>query len=70
LNGPKAADKTLRIELNFSDAGESHLVTVQNSVLNNWKNRPGAECSVTLTRDQFTIAVRRGVAGRWQARSV
>lgn len=53
LNGPKAQGKTLRVALNFSDTGERHLVTVGNSVLNHWKDRPGAECTVTLTRAQF-----------------
>lgn len=54
LNGPKAQGKTLRVALNFSDTGERHLVTVENSVLNHWKDRPGAECTVTLTRAQFS----------------
>lgn len=57
LNSIRAAGKTLRIELNFSDAGEHFLVTVQNSVLNHWKDRPGAECAVTLTRAQFSTAL-------------
>jgi alkyl sulfatase BDS1-like metallo-beta-lactamase superfamily hydrolase len=54
LNGPKAQGKTLRVALNFSDTGEHYLVTVENSVLNHWKDRPGAECTVTLTRAQFS----------------
>jgi alkyl sulfatase BDS1-like metallo-beta-lactamase superfamily hydrolase len=54
LNGPKAQGKILRVALNFSDSGERHLVTVENSVLNHWKDRPGAECTVTLTRAQFS----------------
>jgi alkyl sulfatase BDS1-like metallo-beta-lactamase superfamily hydrolase len=54
LNGPKAEGKVLSIGLNFSDIGEQHLITVRNSVLNHWKDRLGAECTVTLTRAQFS----------------
>ena len=54
LNGPRAEGKTLRVALNFSDTGERHLLALQNSVLNHWKDRPGAECTVTLTRAQFS----------------
>src|SRR5215472_6009653 len=54
LNGPKAEGKTLRIALNFSDAGERHLLALENSVLNHWKDRAGAECTVTLTREHFS----------------
>jgi alkyl sulfatase BDS1-like metallo-beta-lactamase superfamily hydrolase len=54
LNGPKAEGKTLRVALNFSDTGERHLLALQNSVLNHWKDRPGAECTVTLTRAQLS----------------
>jgi alkyl sulfatase BDS1-like metallo-beta-lactamase superfamily hydrolase len=54
LNGPKAEAKTLRVALNFSDTGERHLLALQNSVLNHLKDRPGAECTVTLTREQFS----------------
>lgn len=31
--------------------------SVDNSVLNHWKNRPGAQCTVTLTRPQFSAAL-------------
>jgi alkyl sulfatase BDS1-like metallo-beta-lactamase superfamily hydrolase len=54
LNGPKAQGKTLRIALNFSDSGERHLLKVENSVLNHRKEGSGAECTVTLTRAQFS----------------
>jgi alkyl sulfatase BDS1-like metallo-beta-lactamase superfamily hydrolase len=61
LNGPKAQGKTLRVALNVFDTGERH-VTVENSVLNHWKDRPGAECMVTLTRAQFSsILADRGI---------
>jgi alkyl sulfatase BDS1-like metallo-beta-lactamase superfamily hydrolase len=53
LNGPKAEGKALSIGLNFSDIRERYQLTVRNSVLNHWKDRPGAECTVTLTRAQF-----------------
>jgi alkyl sulfatase BDS1-like metallo-beta-lactamase superfamily hydrolase len=53
LNGPKATGKILRVGLSFSDTGEHHLVSVDNAVLNHWKNRPGADCTVTLDRSQF-----------------
>ena len=54
VNGPKADGKVLRVGLNFSDSGERHLVVLENSVLNHWKDRAGAECTVTLTRAQLS----------------
>ena len=54
LNGPKAEGRRLRVALNFSDTAEHHLLVLDNSVLNHWKDRPGAECTVTLTREQFS----------------
>ena len=54
MNGPKAEGKRLRVALSFSDTGERHLLALENSVLNHWNDRAGAECTVTLTRAQFS----------------
>ena len=49
LNGPKAADSALKINLVFSDLKESHVLQIQNSVLYFKKALPSPDANATLT---------------------
>ncbi len=55
LDGPKAAQKDLRMNFAFSDSGERYYVTLTNGVLNYTGNKQGddADVTYTLTRKDF-----------------
>ncbi|MCX5716201.1 MAG: MBL fold metallo-hydrolase [Candidatus Omnitrophica bacterium] len=52
LNGPKAAGKTIKINLNFKDARKQYAITLENSVLNytEGKQLKDADETITLSR--------------------
>jgi alkyl sulfatase BDS1-like metallo-beta-lactamase superfamily hydrolase len=52
LNGPKANGLKATINMSFTDTKENYLVTLENSVLNRFKNKQAkkADCTVTLKR--------------------
>jgi alkyl sulfatase BDS1-like metallo-beta-lactamase superfamily hydrolase len=52
LNGPKAADKNLAFNFNFTDSGDRYRVTVANGVLNyrSVTESPDADATISLTR--------------------
>lgn len=49
LNGPKAGDTRLTINLRFSDSGESHVLALYNGVLHHQAAPPAADANATLT---------------------
>ena len=54
LNGPKAAERDpLTLNFIFTDAGETHVLNVENGVLHHWQRDadPKAAASVRLTRE-------------------
>jgi alkyl sulfatase BDS1-like metallo-beta-lactamase superfamily hydrolase len=56
LNGPKADGKTLTVNFVFTDLGETHVLTLENSVLHHQQRpepEPTANATVRLTRDFF-----------------
>jgi alkyl sulfatase BDS1-like metallo-beta-lactamase superfamily hydrolase len=56
LNGPKAAERDpLTLNFVFTDAGETHVLNVENGVLHHWQRDadPGAAATVNLTRELF-----------------
>ncbi len=55
LNGPAADGKLLKVNLVFTDAGESFLLTVENAVLHRESRDPDPSADVTLrlTKDLF-----------------
>jgi alkyl sulfatase BDS1-like metallo-beta-lactamase superfamily hydrolase len=64
LNGPDAEDKNLRINLVFSDTGESFVLWIENAVLHHRKAAPSpnADATLTLTKEIF-IRMVAGTAG-------
>lgn len=64
LNGPKAADVNLVINLVFSDLGESHVLSIENAVLHHHKAPPDPEANATLTLTKdFFLKMLTGSAG-------
>jgi alkyl sulfatase BDS1-like metallo-beta-lactamase superfamily hydrolase len=56
LNGPDADGKTLTVNFVFTDLGESHVLTLENSVLHHERRPepdPAADVTVRLTHDFF-----------------
>jgi alkyl sulfatase BDS1-like metallo-beta-lactamase superfamily hydrolase len=56
LNGPKAAERDpLTLNFVFTDAGETHVLNVENGVLHHWQRDadPAAAVTVNLTRELF-----------------
>lgn len=55
LNGPEADGMNMKVNLIFSDLKESHVLTLENSVLHHREAEPDptADASVTLTHDLF-----------------
>jgi len=53
IDGPKAANKHLVINLVLSDTNESHVLELSNAVLHHWREAPrrDADATITLTRD-------------------
>jgi len=49
LNGPKAAESALRINIVFSDLGESWVLAIQNGVLHAHARPPAPDANATLT---------------------
>ena len=64
LNGPKAEGVALTINLVFSDLGETHVLRVENAVLNHRRAPPApdAQATLTLTRP-FFLRLLTGQAG-------
>jgi alkyl sulfatase BDS1-like metallo-beta-lactamase superfamily hydrolase len=64
LNGPEADGKDTRINFIFTDAGESYVAWLENSVLQYRRADPdpGADATIKLTRD-FLIRSATGQAG-------
>lgn len=52
LNGPRAAEKNLALNIRFTDLDEEYLLTVENGALNHKKGRssPDADATITLTK--------------------
>jgi alkyl sulfatase BDS1-like metallo-beta-lactamase superfamily hydrolase len=48
LNGPKAADSRLKINLVFTDLGRSHVLRIENGVLHHRAAPPAADADATL----------------------
>lgn len=64
LNGPKAADVHLVINLVFSDLGESHVLKIENAVLHHHQGPPDPEANATLTLSkEFFLKMLTGSAG-------
>jgi alkyl sulfatase BDS1-like metallo-beta-lactamase superfamily hydrolase len=64
LNGPKAADVDLVINLVFSDLGESHVLKIENAVLHHHQGTPDPEANATLTLTKaFFLQMITGSAG-------
>jgi alkyl sulfatase BDS1-like metallo-beta-lactamase superfamily hydrolase len=62
LDGPKADGKTLTLSFIFTDVGESHVLTLENSVLHHLRRPepdPAADATVRLTKDFFLRLVTR-----------
>jgi len=56
LDGPKAAEQEpLTLNFVFTDAGETHVLELENAVLHHWQREadPNAAATVKLTRDLF-----------------
>jgi alkyl sulfatase BDS1-like metallo-beta-lactamase superfamily hydrolase len=49
LNGPKAADKKVVLNLDVTDLGEQYVLTVEHGVLNYAGGRQAADADVTVT---------------------
>ncbi|MFN2375627.1 MAG: alkyl/aryl-sulfatase [Candidatus Binatia bacterium] len=64
VNGPGAEGKELTINFVFTDAGETHVVTLANSVLHHRRRDadPAADATIRLTRD-FLVKMSVGEAG-------
>lgn len=64
LNGPKAADAKLTINLVFSDLKESHVLRLENGVLRHHPAPPDAAANATLTLTKaFFLRMMTGRAG-------
>jgi alkyl sulfatase BDS1-like metallo-beta-lactamase superfamily hydrolase len=55
LNGPKAADADLRIELRFTDTKERYLLVVKYGVLNYFRDHKAAKPQTTVTVARATL---------------
>ena len=55
LNGPKAADEKLTVNLVFTDLGETYVLVVENGVLHHYRRDadPEANATLSLTRDAY-----------------
>jgi alkyl sulfatase BDS1-like metallo-beta-lactamase superfamily hydrolase len=64
LNGPKAADTSLKINLVFSDLGESYVLRIGNGVLHHHRAPPAADANATLQLTKpFFLQMLTGGAG-------
>ena len=64
LNGPKAGDKNLAVNLVFSDLGESYVLRIANGVLHFRKAPPATDANATLTLTKaFFLRMVTGGAG-------
>ena len=52
LNGPKANAKTIHINFVFTDSSNKYLLTLENSVLNHFKDRQDANADLTIRTDK------------------
>lgn len=59
LNGPKAADKTIILNFDFSDLKEKYMIEMVNGVLNHTPNRQSenADATITLTKETLNNIV-------------
>jgi alkyl sulfatase BDS1-like metallo-beta-lactamase superfamily hydrolase len=55
LNGPKAAGRTIVVNLVFPDVGERYVLNLENSHLSHLKDKQVAVADVTLTMDRATL---------------
>jgi alkyl sulfatase BDS1-like metallo-beta-lactamase superfamily hydrolase len=64
LNGPKAADEELTVNLVFTDLGETYVLVVENGVLHHYRRDadPAANATLSLTRDAY-LALASGAIG-------
>ena len=64
LNGPKAADEQLIVNLVFTDLGETYVLVVENGVLHHYRRDtdPEANATLSLTRDAY-LALASGAIG-------
>ncbi len=55
LNGPKADGVTLTVNFTFTDLSETHVLTIENSVLHHYKRPPdpNADATLKLTHDLY-----------------
>jgi len=64
LNGPKAAETSLKINLVFSDLGESYVLRIGNGVLHHHRAPPAADANATLQLTKpFFLQMLTGGAG-------
>jgi alkyl sulfatase BDS1-like metallo-beta-lactamase superfamily hydrolase len=64
LNGPKAADSNLKINLVFTDLGESYVLQLGNGVLHHRRAPPAADANATLQLTKpFFLQMMTGGAG-------
>jgi alkyl sulfatase BDS1-like metallo-beta-lactamase superfamily hydrolase len=64
LDGTKAADSNLKINLVFSDRDESYVLAIQNGVLHHRKAPPASDANATLTLTKaFFLQMMTGQAG-------
>jgi alkyl sulfatase BDS1-like metallo-beta-lactamase superfamily hydrolase len=61
LNGPRANERRITLNWNFTDTKESYVLTLQNSTLTYTRNKqaPDADASLTLIRDTLNGVVLR-----------
>jgi len=64
LNGPKAADAELTVNLVFTDLGETYVLVIENGVLHHYRRDadPEANATLSLTRDAY-LALAAGAIG-------
>lgn len=64
IDGEKAADSRLKVNLVFSDTGESHVLTVRDGVMHHRRVPPAADANATLTLTRpFFLRMMTGRAG-------
>lgn len=64
LNGPKAEGKTMRLNFVFTDVGETHVLTLENSVLHHEQREADPQATVTLTlTKEFLVRLATREAG-------
>jgi alkyl sulfatase BDS1-like metallo-beta-lactamase superfamily hydrolase len=64
LNGPKAESASFKINLKFSDTGESHRLWIENAVMHHDAGPPAADATATLTVTKaFFLRMITGRAG-------